>query len=149
MTNPDHGANRRGDPCPEWCTQDHHTPDHLDHHRGETARIPLSGDPSQRAAQRAFGKDARWTTVATAGPILIESGYDPRVEIKVDSHTRARLWWLSPDQATDVAELLEKLAYASPAQMQRIVKGIRETVALTAVTAVPKEITAGPTETDK
>lgn len=128
-------ANRNGGPCPEWCTEDHHGAGLPDLHAGETARTPVSGSPDQRAARRLFGTDPLGDRWAASGLVLVDvDGASPQVSVAAGNRSRYAQLWLDPEEAGKVADLLDLLTYATPTQMQRLARGIREAIETRAAT---------------
>ena len=112
-------ANRRGDPCPEWCTTDHETPDpgglFFDFHGGPAVRTEIPG---------AVVSIPDWIAVRPVADGHPAVGDGPHVSV-----TGTVCTWISPGDAEDIAALIEMLGRATPDQHAEVAAAIRQAAA--------------------
>jgi hypothetical protein len=116
-------ANREGDPCPAWCTTDHHTPFggtglYFDYHRGETGNVALSGGHRDDHVSAGAARTAS-TDPGTVWVMVSRRGF------------KALIMQRDQAGAAELAALLEQLAGATPAQLRRIAAEVRAAADLT------------------
>ena len=111
-------ANRRGDPCPPWCTTDHDTPSagghFYDFHGGPAVRTEIPG---------AIVSIPDWIAVRP-----VSTGHPGDGEPNV-SVTGTVCTWIRPGDAEDIAALIEMLGRATPDQHAEVAAAIRQAAA--------------------
>ena len=111
-------ANRRGDPCPSWCTTDHDTPSagghFYDFHGGPAVRTEIPG---------AIVSIPDWIAVRP-----VSTGHPGDGEPNV-SVTGTVCTWIRPGDAEDIAALIEMLGRATPDQHAEVAAAIRQAAA--------------------
>lgn len=89
----------------------------------------MSGSPEHRAAKRLFGTDPLGAASVTSGLVQVAiDGARPQVSVAASRASKYVQLWLDPEEAGKVADLLDLIAYATPVQMQRTAKGIRDAI---------------------
>ena len=122
-------ANRRGDPCPSWCTTDHDTPSagghFYDFHGGPAVRTEIPG---------VIVSIPDWIAVRPVSTGRPGDG-EPNVSV-----TGTVCTWIRPGDAEDIAGLIEMLGRATPDQHAEVAAAIRQAAA---------QITKRPAMTDE